>query len=781
MDDSSQGSPMNPQPGPARRSRFRPAMLALVATLAACGSGSRPGGDAGESGGATAPVLTVVSNRADLVSGGDVLVEVAAPAGATAEGLAVTVNGSDATAQLKRLPDNRLRGLLTGLRLGSNAIAASYPGGRATVTVINHPAGGPLFSGPQMLPWTCRNTGAVDAQCNQPVEYSYVYKSTNPLKAGMQPYDPASPPTDIASTTTDTGQTLPFIVRVEMGYMDRDQYRIAALFQQDQPWTGAEPQPQFNHKLVINHGFGCGVEYQTAGAPQVVPGTGTAIPVIGGELPIGLPLVSLLTDATEVALGKGFVVMSTALDNSSHNCNLAVQAESLIMAKERVVEQYGELRYTIGQGCSGGSLAMQWISNAYPGIYQGILPTCSFPDAWSTATQFADYHLLLAYFQDLSRWGSGVVWLPTQMANVMGHLTLVNALVSESAQFHVAVATDPCGGTTDQTRYHPVSNPSGARCTVMDAAINLLGPRLPEEWTDIEKSLGRGFAGFPVDNVGVQYGLGALKSGLILPSQFVDLNEAIGGLNIDTNPTPSRTPASPRALENAYRTGLINETNNLDRTAIIDCRGPDPGLFHDAYRAFAIRARLDREHGNHDNQVIWEGPVPIQADNECARNSFYAMDEWLAAVEQDRSAMPLARKLTAHKPARVVDACYDGLGQRLTDGLCPDLVVPIYGTPRTVAGDAISTDTNKCQLKPLDRNDYGPLPFTTDEWARLQTLFPDGVCDYSKPGISQQGTIPWMTYQNELGTVIYGGIPLPPVPANSGSGWARPAFSVFAP
>ena len=70
------------------------------------------------------------------------------------------------------------------------------------------------------------------------------------------------------------------------------------------------------------------------------------------------------------------------------------------MTKEHLIERYGTLRYTIGTGCSGGSLAQQWIANAYPGVYQGILPTCSFPDAWSTATQFLDYHLTLAYFDD---------------------------------------------------------------------------------------------------------------------------------------------------------------------------------------------------------------------------------------------------------------------------------------------------------------------------------------------------------------------------------------------
>ena len=51
--------------------------------------------------------------------------------------------------------------------------------------------------------------------------------------------------------------------------------------------------------------------------------------------------------------------------------------------------------------------------------------------------------------------------------------------------------------------------------------------------------------------------------------------------------------ADEQTLARSYRTGMINEANTLDRTAIIDCRGPDPGAFHDAYRAFAMRARID--------------------------------------------------------------------------------------------------------------------------------------------------------------------------------------------
>ena len=48
-----------------------------------------------------------------------------------------------------------------------------------------------------------------------------------------------------------------------------------------------------------------------------------------------------------------------------------------------------------------------------------------------------------------------------------------------------------------------------------------------------------------------------------------------------------------------------------------------------------------------------------------------------------------------------------------------------YGTPRTVAGEAIATDINKCQLKPLRRSDYYPITFTDAQWAQLQAGVPD--------------------------------------------------------
>ena len=51
----------------------------------------------------------------------------------------------------------------------------------------------------------------------------------------------------------------------------------------------------------------------------------------------------------------------------------------------------------------------------------------------------------------------------------------------------------------------------------------------------------------------MQYGLTALQGARITPEQFVDLNEKVGGLDIDWNWQPQRSEADPAALEIAYR------------------------------------------------------------------------------------------------------------------------------------------------------------------------------------------------------------------------------------
>jgi hypothetical protein len=704
--------------------------------------------------------IEVLSNRADLISGGDALVAIDLPVTIDPSQVRVTRNGQDITDRFAVRPNDRFEGLVTGLDIGDNVLSATTARGRSvSVTVVDHANGGPLFSGPQIKPWTCQ-TGAIDAQCDQAVTYSFMYKHQG--DSSWSAYDPQNPPSGVGTVTTDDGKSVPDIVRLETGYQDRDQYQIAVLYDPSKPWAPWAPQDGWDGKLLITHGALCGTEHQSGTAPAILD---------------------------EPALERGMAVMSTALDNAGHNCNLAVEAESLVMAKERVVEQYGPIRYTIGTGCSGGSLALQQVANAYPGIYQGIVLVCSFPDAWSSAQHLLDDHLTLAYLDNPMLWAPGVVWDPASMGAVDGHPNHANGFVFDSSFWAVLTPDATCAGVAAAQTYNSQTNPGGTRCGLADYMMNVLGPRQPGDWGSVEQGLGHGFAGLPIDNVGVQYGLDALRAGRISPAQFVDLNAKIGGLTIDLKPQAARLAATEPALRNAYASGAINSANNMDAIPIIDVRGPDVGTVHDAYRSWAVRARMERDQGHFPrNDVIWfmqsRAFTPFTSQGT-PDDAVQAVDRWLNAVEQDHRDTPLAEKVATDRPADIQDKCSDEAAVEQVDVPGVGKVCQLspletkFGTPRTVAGESIATDTNKCELKPLARSDYYPTAFTDDQWSQLEATFPAGVCDWSKPGVDQVGTTPWQTYQSDPAglNVVYGGTPLGPAPGDSGMGWSSQSFS----
>jgi len=164
------------------------------------------------------------------------------------------------------------------------------------------------------------------------------------------------------------------------------------------------------------------------------------------------------------------------------------------------------------------------------------------------------------------------------------------------------------------------------------------------------------------------------------------------------------------------------------------------------------------------------------------------MDRWLAAVEADKSDKSLAQKVADNRPDDVHDQCSNvpGVEAAAVPGVgtvCENETLQTrFGTPHTVAGESIATDTNKCALKPLRRTDYYPIAFTDEEWAQLETAFPSGVCDWSKPGPAQTGTIPWQTYQSGgSGDVVFGGKPLGPAPSGSGTGWSSTTWRQAVP
>ena len=190
------------------------------------------------------------------------------------------------TSAFARRADGRITGVVTGLADGDNVLVASVDNAReAQLTITNAPRSGPIVSGAHVTPFYCAtptpqaasgNTpgtpasglaGTADASCNIASETKLYYRTTTapvsaanpggcstglpdpvwnisahrghavpaqpapPANGCFKPYTAGSTPADMATTTTDTGATVPFIVRVERGTINRGIYDIAVLHQ----------------------------------------------------------------------------------------------------------------------------------------------------------------------------------------------------------------------------------------------------------------------------------------------------------------------------------------------------------------------------------------------------------------------------------------------------------------------------------------------------------------------------------------------------------------------
>ncbi|HVV07763.1 DUF6351 family protein [Amycolatopsis sp.] len=648
--------------------------------------------------------ITSVSNpHPEFVSGGQVLVSVTGPA-------RVSANGRDVTADFHPGPDGTLLGLVTGLRDGVNEITASGGHRTAKLRVTNHPAAGPVFSGRQQLPFYCETTAyglppAQQPSCTAPTRVSYQYRTTAGAFAPLA--DPGARPADLATATVN-GRRLPYIVRVERGTIDRAVYEIAALYDgQPSPFTTDRG---WNSRLVYTFGGGCNGGYHQGAAT-------------GGVL-------------QDLFLGQGYAVASSSLNVLDTNCSPIISAEAAMMVKEHFIETYGPVLHTIGWGGSGGAIQQYDIAEAYPGIVDGIIPGVSFPDPLSTAGPVTDCRLFNQYFaKDAS-------FTAAQKLAVSGYRDYTTCTSWELTFASRATATGSCNAAIPVTaRWDPVTNPGGVKCNANEQLANQFG-----------RDPATGFVRSTLDSVGVQYGLAALNSGQISAPQFVDLNAGIGGIDYTGVAVPQRTTADKKALSAAYADDLLNSASRgLRETPIIDQRtdldlagfGND---IHTTEWSLTARQRLIDANGTAANQVIIEN----QATDAAAASVYElnAMDRWLTAIDTDRSGRSLAQKVLADKPRDVGDGCYVG-GQRvqapLTGSQCA-ATYPVAGNPRTVAGEDIAMDVLKCRLRPLDFGDY-PVRFTSAQQASLRATFPDGVCDYGRPGVESRnpaGT--WRSY-----------------------------------
>jgi hypothetical protein len=714
--------------------RWNRAVAALALVIASIGPTSHAAG------GDPSLVIATLSNRADLISGGDALVEISRSDGADIESLTVTVNGADVTASFAERPNGRIQGLITGLVDGANSVVASAAGvAAAELTVTNHPIGGPVFSGAQVQPWACTTDRnglgpPVDAQCNAAAVQRWRYRKTS---GSFADYNLQSPPSDVAMTTTDQGEVVPYIFLLETGAMNRGIYRFTMLAD---PAVPLEP---WNHP----RGWNGGVYYKFGPSCGTVYSQGDPIEGVEDNRP----------------LSKGYAVATSSLSVLGSNCNTVTSAESLMMLQERMVELFGPISHTRGKGGSGGSIGQFVTASGYPGLLQGLNVDLAFEDVWTTLTEVADCHLLVNYFTQKAPH----LWPDARaQALVTGHQSVSSCAVWEAS---FAPLLNPARGCGAGAAYEPATNPAGCRSTIQDMQVNVLGRRPPEVWTAAERAAGFGFAELPYDNTGRLYGLNALRSGDITPEQFVDLNTHIGGLTIDGGFSSQRNAADPRVVETLYRAGLVSSGETLKQVPIIDVRAfYGNAEIHTNFHSYAMRQRLVNAQGNHGNQSIWALYEVPNLPSVAGPQSFALMSQWLHAIDADASDEPIEVKIARNRPAGAEDSCLITDQKDANMSRCVGFTY--YGDPLTASGGPASNDVIKCALQPLPNvwpanGSFGPIPFTPTvgpvlgQWDRLRAAFPDGVCDFGRPGIGQVSVQPWTTF-----AAGPGGLPLGPAP-----------------
>jgi hypothetical protein len=688
--------------------------------------------------------IEAVSTHANLVTDGDVLLKITYKHDNRNHPLAITLNGRDVSAAFRAGEEpGTLVGLVQGLAVGKNVVRVQGIGSSGlkdeSLTITNHPITGPVISGPQQSPFVCE-TGffglgeAVGAECAAATRVDYFYRST--ITSTFKPYIASERyPADLVMTTTNEGKTVPYIVRREMGTINRAVYVVNILHDPAEPlpspWLRT---PGYNGRLVYSFGGGCQAGYHQGRS-------------VGGLTVASNNLEDGQVGYQDYFLSKGYAVIAGSLNVTGTTCADVISAETAMMIKEHFIEEYGVPRYTIGAGGSGGSMQQHLLTNNYPGLLDGVMPGRAYPDQMSFLNPLFDCELLVHAVGT-----SSLPWTQAQKTAVSG-MQDFGYCVSNGARYPNLRATN-CNATSipPSLVYNPTTNPSGARCTYQDNMVNIFG---------VDPATG--FARRPFDNVGIQYGLGALNAGKITLDQFIDLNLRVGGHDIDGNIVGARTVADPAALRTAYETGRVNEFGaGLASVPIIDVRSyldfvqPSGNVdVHNSYHSGVNRARLIASNGNADNQVIVTVPSTGTLGGDTgsstsplalvSRQLFDLMDEWLANIASDDQPGTQAQKVVRNKPAELVDSCYDAT-QKITNRAACAQMFPYYADPRLVAGAPATDDVFKCSLKAVDARDYNP-PLSPVQLAVVGSVFPNGVCDFAK---APAGKTPladtWLSY-----------------------------------
>ncbi len=713
--------------------------------------------------------IRVVSSPPALVSGGDARVEVSVPAGVPFSAVHVELNGNDVRSAFGPDPEggHQLEGVVTGIaegksRLEAFVVAPGRPRDRTQLAITNYPLEGPMFSGPRQEVFLCATAGnAANAflppipqseTCSTPTLTGFVYRTAS----GWSPYTPGTTPAD-AVPVAPYGS--PFVVLLERGVINRFIYTLAIPV--PTPAAAVEVDlTRWNERLIYKFQGGVGI-----GHYQGNPSRGEML--------------------YEPGLVKGYAIAYSTGNRTSTHYNLELGGETAIMVKDRFVSEFAEPVYTVGVGASGGAIQQYVYGQNHAGLIDAGIPQYSYPDMVTQTIHVGDCELL-------ERWmDHKVLASPLSIWRTWANRTVLEGLNSSAVipnPFAIFMPYMPTPGSTEC-----INGWRGLSPLALNPHFGTAPGITPEQqasvewthWADLVNIYGEdetGFARSPWDNVGVQYGLKALKAGSITPEQFLDLNANVGAwkepkdmvqegcpfistspavcgvvgvdvwsvrnqkLSSDGGVTPAeRREGDRKAQHAAYRSGMVFR-GKID-IPLIDWRHYlEPFLdMHNSHQSFAARQRMLNFDGNASNQVIWftdARPAGPQFDQ--TPMALDVIDEWMANI----AANP-AGGVAGNKPAGAVDRCFntdgsplasgDGVWSGILDGgakgTCAQ-AFPLFGSSRIAAGGPIEGGIFACERQSVQRavqqGVYAPWSPSQADLARLRQIFPSGVCDYTK-------------------------------------------------
>lgn len=728
--------------------------------------------------------VRVVSSAADQVTGGDARLHIEVPLTVPLHQVEVRVNGANQRDRFSVVPGTRrLTGVVDRLGLGANTIVVRPNGqgrGRPApveLTLTNHPITGPVFSGPHQYPFVCTTTNAGLGQpipddpvtgtkvfsdtghvvgysrnCSAPTLVVYRYRSTD---NSWKDYTPGmARPSDMATTTTLDGLTVDFIVRWERGTINRFVYSIAVLAPFDRgPWNLNGD--AWNKRVIFRFDGGVAIGRSQGGVSQSAM-------------------------LYEVGLARGYAILHSSGTRTSTHYNLQLGGETALMVKERFIERYDVPFYTVGVGGSGGAIQQYVYAQNHPGLIDAGVPQYSYPDMVTQAVHIGDCELLEFYMDVID--GANPRWRTWTNRSILQGLNASNVLPNPY--------TGGLPGLTECINGWRGLSPLALNPLYGQATNQLLFEPLSAiattEWThfaDIVNIVGRGADGYARrywDNVGVQYGLRAVATGQITPQEFLQLNTVVGGWKdqpamvqeacpfypapgcfdpanwdpwsvrnqvFSVNPlAPApRTRGDLEAMRAVYRAGLVF-MGDID-IPIIDWRHylEHELDMHNTQQSFAARKRMLNADGDASNQVIWFTDSVNRSRFDQTPEALEVIDEWMRNLRA-RPHLGVA----GNKPPRATDRCFDAAGVEIASG--PDVwdgvidanppgacttMFPTFSTSRRVAGGPFEQSLFKCQLVPVAeavaRGFYGAWTPGPAEVGALMAIFPEGVCDYSRP------------------------------------------------